>query len=251
LARLDVLTLTNGVFAENCYILVDRDAAEAVLIDPGEEPDLFLRRIQTERLGLKAIWLTHAHVDHILGVARVVEATGVPIFLHPTDRPWYDALPEQGQAFGLSAAAPPPPHADLADGMPLRLGGLTFEVRHVPGHTPGHVAFVGHGAAVVGDALFAGSIGRTDLPGGDTATLMASIRDRLLTLPDDTAVYPGHGPATTIGRERRTNPFLAGLVPGGGLRCQRCGFPVESRAWGCKNPCPNCGTVYPLGDCSD
>lgn len=212
MARLDVLTLTNGVFAQNCHILVDRDAGDAVLVDPGEEADLFLRRLATEGVSLKAIWLTHAHVDHILGVAAVVEATGAPIYLHPADRPWYDALPEQAVRFGLSAEAPPPPDADLAQGMSLALGGLSFEVRHVPGHTPGHVAFVGQGTALVGDCLFAGSIGRTDLPGGDTETLLASIRDQLLTLPDETAVYPGHGPATTIGRERRSNPFLTGAL---------------------------------------
>lgn len=212
MARLDVLTLTNGVFAENCHILVDPDAGEAVIVDPGEEADLFLRRIRTERVTLKAVWLTHSHVDHILGVARVVEATAVPIYLHPADRPWYDALPQQSAAFGLESSMPPPPDQSLADGMRLSVGGLEFEVRHVPGHTPGHVAFVGHGVAVVGDALFAGSIGRTDLPGGDTETLLASIRDKLLALPDETVVYPGHGPTTTIGRERRTNPFLTGAL---------------------------------------
>ena len=212
MARLDVLPLTNGVFAENCHILADRDAGEAVLVDPGEDADLFLQRVASERVTLKAIWLTHAHVDHIMGVARVVEASGVAVYLHPADRPWYDALPQQSAAFGLQASKPPPPDHALADGMRLSLGGLEFEVRHVPGHTPGHVAFVGHGVAVVGDALFAGSIGRTDLPGGDTDTLLASIRDKLLTLPDETVVYAGHGPSTTIGRERRTNPFLTGAL---------------------------------------
>jgi glyoxylase-like metal-dependent hydrolase (beta-lactamase superfamily II) len=212
LARLDVLTLTNGAFAQNCHILVDRDAGEAVIVDPGEEADLFLRRIATERVTLKAVWLTHAHVDHILGVKRVVEAAKVPVYLHPADRTLYDALPEQSAWFGLSPSTPPVPDADLGEGMRLTLGGLGFEVRHVPGHTPGHVAFVGHGVAVVGDALFAGSIGRTDLPGGDTETLLTSIREKLLTLPDDTVVYPGHGPSTTIGRERRSNPFLTGAL---------------------------------------
>ena len=212
MARLDVLTLTNGAFAENCYVLVDRDANDAVLVDPGEEAELFLRRLTTERVTLKAVWLTHSHADHILGVARVVQATGVPVYLHPEDRPLYDALPQQSVWLGLEPATPPPPDHALAHGMRLELGGLVFEVRHVPGHTPGHVAFVGHGTAIVGDALFAGSIGRTDLPGGDTETLLASIRDQLLTLPDQTIVYPGHGPETTIGEERRTNPFLTGAV---------------------------------------
>jgi glyoxylase-like metal-dependent hydrolase (beta-lactamase superfamily II) len=114
--------------------------------------------------------------------------------------------------FGLSASNPPPPDLGLAEGVRLTLGGLEFAVLHVPGHTPGHVAFVGHGVAVVGDALFAGSIGRTDLPGGDTESLLTSIREKLLTLPDETVVYSGHGPATTIGRERRSNPFLTGAL---------------------------------------
>jgi glyoxylase-like metal-dependent hydrolase (beta-lactamase superfamily II) len=212
LARLDVLTLTNGGFAQNCYILVDRDAAEAAIVDPGEDADLFLRRIATERVTLKAVWLTHAHLDHVLGVARVVAATGALVYLHPADRPLYDGVSEQGAMFGLNAANPPPPDQGLAEGMRLTLGGLAFDVLHVPGHTPGHVAFVGHGVAMVGDALFAGSIGRTDLPGGDTNALLTSIRLKLLTLPDETVVYSGHGPATTIGRERRSNPFLTGAL---------------------------------------
>lgn len=212
MARLDVITLTNGAFAQNCYILVDRDARDAVIVDPGEEADLFLRRIATERVTLKAVWLTHSHADHILGVAHVVETTGVPLYLHPDDRPLYDALPQQSAWLGLTPNVPPPPDQVLAHGIRLSLGGLTFEVRHVPGHSPGHVAFVGHGVAVVGDALFAGSIGRTDLPGGDAETLLTSIREQLLTLPDDTIVYPGHGPATTIGAERRGNPFLTGAA---------------------------------------
>jgi hydroxyacylglutathione hydrolase len=212
LARADVLTLPNGAFAENAYILADRDAGAAVLIDPGEEAELFLRRLATERLTLAAVWLTHAHVDHILGVGRVLQAHAVPLHLHPADRFLYDRLPEQAAAFGLAAPPPPSPDHALADGQRLTVGGLTLEVLHVPGHTPGHVAFVGHGLALVGDVLFAGSIGRTDLPGGDTGTLLASIRERLLPLPDETIVYPGHGPGTTIGQERRTNPFVTGAL---------------------------------------
>lgn len=212
MARADVLTLTNGAFAENAYILADRESGAAVLIDPGEEAELFLRRLATERLALEAVWLTHAHVDHVLGVGRVLAAHPVPLYLHPADRPLYDGLPEQAGWFGLEAEAPPPPDHDLADGQRLTLGGLVFEVLHVPGHTPGHVVFVGHGVALVGDVLFAGSIGRTDLPGGETQTLLASIRERLLPLPEETIVYPGHGPETTIGHERRTNPFLTGAV---------------------------------------
>ena len=212
MARADVITLTNGAFAENAYILVDREAGAAVLIDPGEEAELFLRRLASERLALEAIWLTHAHADHILGVGRVLREKPVPLYLHPADRSLYDGLPDQGAWLGFRAAAPPPPDHELADGQQLSVGDLRVEVRHVPGHTPGHVAFLGHGIALVGDVLFAGSVGRTDLPGGDTQALLASIRRHLLPLPDETIVYPGHGPQTTIGRERRTNPFLTGAL---------------------------------------
>jgi glyoxylase-like metal-dependent hydrolase (beta-lactamase superfamily II) len=212
LARLDVISLTNGAFAQNCYLLVDRDAGDAVVVDPGEEAALFLRRAATERVTIREIWITHAHVDHILGVTRVAEATRATIWLHPADRPLYDRLPQQGAAFGIHPQPAPPPDRELADGMTLTIGNLGFEVRHVPGHTPGHVAFCGQGIVVSSDVLFAGSIGRTDFPGGDTETLLSSIREKLLTLSDETVVYPGHGPETSIGRERRTNPFLTGAL---------------------------------------
>jgi glyoxylase-like metal-dependent hydrolase (beta-lactamase superfamily II) len=213
LARPDVLCLTNGVFAENCYIVADREAGEAALVDPGEEAELFLARLATEGLALTAVWLTHAHLDHVLGVATVKARTGVPIWLHPADRLLYDHAPTQAQALlGLTLDPLPPPDREIVPGQPLTVGRYTLDVRHVPGHSPGSVALVGDGAALVGDVLFAGSVGRTDLPGGDAQTLLASIRDQLLSLPDETVVYPGHGPDTTIGRERATNPFLTGAV---------------------------------------
>jgi glyoxylase-like metal-dependent hydrolase (beta-lactamase superfamily II) len=213
LARPDVICLTNGVFAENCYILADRTAGDAVLVDPGEEAELFLARLRTERLTLRAIWLTHAHLDHVLGIPVVREHSSAPIWLHPDDRPLYDAAPQQARAL-LGAELPPLPAPDRAfvPGDPVSVGACDFEVRHVPGHSPGGVALVGDGIALVGDALFAGSIGRTDLPGGDLGTLLTSIGRELLTLPDDMIVLAGHGPATTIGRERVTNPFLSGEV---------------------------------------
>lgn len=207
-----VVCLTNGQFAQNCYLVADPETRDVVFVDPGEEADLFLRRVATEGWTPRAIWLTHAHLDHILGVARVREATGVPVYLHPDDRPLYDHVAEQGTWLGLKAAPPPPPDHVLADGDTLTIGGVELAVRHVPGHSPGSVAFVAPGIAIVGDALFAGSIGRTDLPGGDTETLLTSIRERLLSLPDETIVYAGHGPETTIGRERETNPFLTGAA---------------------------------------
>jgi glyoxylase-like metal-dependent hydrolase (beta-lactamase superfamily II) len=249
LALPEFVCLTNGAFAENCWLVADPETREAVVVDPGEEAELFLARMRTEGWRATGIWLTHAHVDHVAGVARVKAATGAPVHLHPADRRLYDAAPLQASAFGLSVEEPPPPDAELLDGQTLRVGRFGFEVWHLPGHAPGHVGFVGHGAALVGDVLFAGSIGRTDLPGGDTATLLASIRNRLYRLPDDTRVLPGHGPETTIGTEKRTNPFVQ-LQPGINA-CLRCGAEVSPRPWGCKNPCANCGFVYPLGDCSD
>jgi hydroxyacylglutathione hydrolase len=209
---LEVVSLPNGQFAQNCYLLADRRTREAAIIDPGEEPAMFLAELNTRAWTLRAIWLTHAHVDHILGVEAVKQATGVPIHLHPRDRPIYDALPQFSAWVGRELAVPPPPDVDLAGGDRLRVGGLEFEVRFTPGHSPGSVSFVGQGKVFGGDVLFNGSVGRTDLPGGDFATLMSSINSQFLSLPDSTVVHSGHGPDTTIGVERLTNPFITGSV---------------------------------------
>lgn len=171
---------------------------------------MFLAELDTRRWTLTAIWLTHAHIDHILGVAAVKRATGAPVFLHPADRPLYDALPDQAGWFGMRPEAPPAPDHELAAGRRLTAGGFEFEVRHTPGHSPGSVSFVGQGTIFGGDVLFNGSIGRTDLPGADSATLMQSIQREFLSLSDSTVVRSGHGPETTIGIERLTNPFLTG-----------------------------------------
>ncbi len=180
------------------------------MIDPGEEPAMFLAELDTRRWTLRAIWITHAHIDHILGVAAVKRATGVPVFLHPADRSLYDGLADQGAWFGMRPEAPPAPDHELTAGQRLTVGSLAFEVRHTPGHSRGSVSFLGHGTIFGGDALFNGSIGRTDLPGGDFATLMQSLQREFLSLPDSTVVRSGHGPETTIGVERLTNPFLTG-----------------------------------------
>jgi glyoxylase-like metal-dependent hydrolase (beta-lactamase superfamily II) len=210
---LEVVALPNGQLAQNCYLVADRRTREAVIIDPGEEPAMFLAELDTRAWALRAIWLTHAHIDHIVGVAAVQRATGAPIHLHPLDRPIYDALPRFGGWIGLELDPPPAPNVELHPGAKLQAGGFEFEVRFTPGHSPGSVSFAGPGVVFSGDVLFNGSIGRTDLPGGDFATLMNSIQTQLLSLPDSTVVYSGHGPDTTIGIERLTNPFLTGAYP--------------------------------------
>jgi hydroxyacylglutathione hydrolase len=208
LADLQIVPIPNGQFAENCYLVYTAGHADTVIVDPGEEPERFLA--EARRLGrtITAIWLTHAHIDHIMGVGAIRAETGAPISLHPAERALYDNLPQQGLWVGLRLVAPPAPDLVLAHGQRLRVGDAEFEVRHVPGHSPGHVCFMGSGIVLGGDVLFEGSIGRPDLPGGDFETLIESIFRELLTLPDDTIVYPGHGAPTTIGAERRTNPFL-------------------------------------------
>jgi glyoxylase-like metal-dependent hydrolase (beta-lactamase superfamily II) len=203
-----IVCLPNGQFQENCYLVADPETGEAAMVDPGEDSDAFLAELDRRGWRLTAIWLTHAHLDHVVGVGAVHQATGAPIWLHPADRPLYQQMPQQGLWFGMRLPPPPPPQHELADGQQLRVGGVSFAVVETPGHSPGSVSLVGPGVVLSGDALFAGSIGRTDLPGGDYPTLIRSIRDRLLTLPDDTVVLSGHGPETTIGRERATNPFL-------------------------------------------
>ena len=207
-----IVAIENGQFVENCYLVGDDSRGIAVIVDPGEEAGRFLSELRKRKWSLAAIWLTHAHIDHILGVGAIREAhPGVPIFLHPADRALYDGLPEQGRWMGFTGLeVPPPADRALQAGQILEVGDFSFEVRHVPGHSPGHVAFVGHGVVLGGDVLFNGSIGRTDLPGGDFSALMRSIQSEFLTLSDSTIVYSGHGPETTIGVERVSNPFLTG-----------------------------------------
>jgi glyoxylase-like metal-dependent hydrolase (beta-lactamase superfamily II) len=208
-----VVQIPNGQFLENCYLVIDEASAACAIIDPGEEAGLIAFKLEAAGVTPVGIWLTHAHVDHVLGVPRLRADTGAPVYLHPADRVLYDHIPEQALAFGLPPGERlPEPDRALAHGDVLRVGELEFRVRHAPGHSPGGVVFEGAGAAFAGDVLFQGSIGRTDLPGGDFETLVQSIERELLTLPDTTIVYSGHGPETTIGRERRTNPFLTGAA---------------------------------------
>lgn len=209
-ADLFVRFLTVGAFSENSYVLGCPASGRGVLIDPGGDVPQLLRIAADAGLEIEAIWLTHAHLDHVLGLHEAVAATGVPIWLHPDDAMLYEAAPQQGEAFGFPIEPLPDVDEHFSEGQKLNLGELEVEVLLVPGHAPGHVAFwlAAHRKVVAGDVLFAGSIGRTDLPGGDYKTLMRSIREVIMPLGDDVEVLPGHGPTTTVGEERRSNPFL-------------------------------------------
>jgi glyoxylase-like metal-dependent hydrolase (beta-lactamase superfamily II) len=206
-----VRQLTVGPLEENCYLLADEAAGGGVLIDPGDEPERLLAAVEEAGVTLEAIWLTHAHMDHVGAVAAIRRKVEVPIFLHPLDRALYDRAAQQGAAYGLSIEQPPPPDVALAHGSTLSIGELEFSVMHTPGHAPGLVVIHGQGVAFVGDLLFAGSIGRTDLPLSSPQAMTRSL-ERVARLPAETTVYPGHGPATTIGAELATNPFLNGVA---------------------------------------
>jgi len=208
---LQVRQLTVGPLEENCWLLADPDTGEAVLVDPGDEAARLLAAVQESGCTLVGIWLTHAHFDHVGGVAGVVRETKVPVWLHPADLPLYERAADSAARWGLSVDTPPPATHTLAEGDVMTLGAYRFDVWHVPGHAPGHVAFVGHGLCVSGDVLFAGSIGRTDLPLCDPQAMHRSLQ-RLATQEDTVRVLPGHGVTTTIGRERASNPFLSGAA---------------------------------------
>jgi glyoxylase-like metal-dependent hydrolase (beta-lactamase superfamily II) len=201
-------------FFKNGFVVGCEDTREGILVDPGDEVARLLEAVDRHQLAIRYILLTHAHLDHVTGVAAAKQALGVPIGLHRDDNFLYEGVVQQGHMFGLRVE--PQPKVDFFyDGPgPWRFGSYGAWVHHTPGHCPGGVCLaIGRDGApgrtlIVGDTLFAGSIGRTDLPGGDHRTLLRSIREVLFAFPDDTAVHPGHGPATTIGTEKRTNPFL-------------------------------------------
>ncbi len=210
---LNYLTVPVTPFAQNCSLIWDEQTRQAAVIDPGGELDRLLQEVQRLGLKLEQIWLTHAHIDHAGGTGELARRLGLPIIgPHPGDQFWIDGLPQQSAMFGFAPAEPFTPTRWLHDGDTVTLGGHTLDVRHCPGHTPGHVVF--HSPelkrAFVGDVLFAGSIGRTDFPQGDHDTLIASITQRLWPTGDDTVFIPGHGPESTFGRERRTNPYVGG-----------------------------------------
>lgn len=211
MSQLRVESLTVGAFQENCYLVIDGASRRAVLIDPGAEPARLIELVRRSGAELDGIWLTHAHIDHIGGIAGVLREWTVPVHLHPLDRPLFDRGREQAAYYGLPFEQPPEPDRELADGDLLTVGTHRFSVMHTPGHAPGHVVFHGHGIALVGDLLFAGSVGRTDLPLSDPDRMEESL-ERVCALDDATVAYPGHGTSTTIGRERAANPFLNGAA---------------------------------------
>jgi hydroxyacylglutathione hydrolase len=213
---MQIESLAVAPFHKNGFIVTCDETRDAILIDPGDEVGDLLAAARANDATVRMILLTHGHVDHVAGVARAKLATGAPVGIHHDDLFLYEAAVPHGLFFGLRVEPPPPPDFFLSPGSPLAFGGCSVDVLHTPGHSPGGVCLRVRGPEAdgthlfVGDTLFAGSIGRTDLPGGDYETLMRSIRDVLFGFGDDAIVHPGHGPETTIGRERTTNPFLRG-----------------------------------------
>jgi len=205
-----------GPIQGNCVLVGDRTAGRLVVVDPGGEPELIVSHVRDTGLEVTMVLHTHAHVDHVAGTGDLVRLLGHPVLvgLHRDDLDLYHNLPLQAAMFGLEASSPPEPDLWFEHGQRLVIGALSLEVRHTPGHSPGGVSLVVSGApapmVLVGDVLFAGSIGRTDLWGGSLELLERSIREQLYTLPDATRVICGHGPDTTIGTERRSNPFVRG-----------------------------------------
>ena len=207
-----VEVLPVGPLQANCYLVADDATRRALIIDPGDEAEQILARLRRLDLIPEAIVATHGHFDHIGAIRAVREATGVPFLALEEEREMLEAAPGRAQIFGFFVDPPPPADRWLHDGDTITAGGLTFRVVHAPGHSPGHLILLGATGAFVGDVIFAGSVGRTDLPGGDSAQLFASIARHVLPLPDETVLYPGHGPITSVGRERATNPFVLMLT---------------------------------------
>ena len=204
--------LTVGPFQENCYIVGDEVSGEGALVDPGDEATRIALAVEQTGLEIGQIIITHAHIDHVGAIASLVAEYVCPVLMHEEAEAMLKTVPQQAMMMGLRFGQVPKVDRHVADEEVLEVGSLRLRSLYTPGHAPGHLAFLVEGEEVVfsGDALFAGSVGRVDLPGGSMEVLMRSIEERLLPLPDDTRVLSGHGPETTIGRERMTNPFLRG-----------------------------------------
>ncbi|MDO8578884.1 MAG: MBL fold metallo-hydrolase [Dehalococcoidales bacterium] len=199
-----------GPLGVNCYLLGDEAARVGIIIDPGAEPETILKRVKNLKLDIKSIVITHGHFDHTGALKEIKDATGADIAIHAEDARRLGAKDPMAATFGISYSTPPAPNRLLKDGDIIRAGSLQLQVLHTPGHTPGSICLLGDGVVFTGDTLFCSGIGRTDLPGGSPEKILDSIRNKLMVLPGNTTVYPGHGPETTIGQERRNNPFLQG-----------------------------------------
>jgi len=207
---LEYLTLPVTPFAQNCSLVWCSTTREAALIDAGGEVPRLMAAVQQQGLTLKELWVTHAHLDHVGAVGEMARTLGLPVIgPQREDQFWIDGLAQQAKMFGFPPAEPFTPTRWLEDGDTVTLGECTLQVRHCPGHTPGHVVFYSPQAqrCFVGDVLFAGSVGRSDFPRGNGEQLLASIRERLFPMGDDVVFIPGHGPESTFGEERRTNPY--------------------------------------------
>ncbi len=207
---LRVYVMEVGPLAVNAYIVEEPSSKKAVVVDPGDDGDAILGEIRDRGLSVAKILLTHGHFDHVGAVRLLREKTGAPVHLHAEDAGRMAGARRQGLMFGLSVDDPPAPDVVVGEGDRIAFEGHEFLVVHTPGHTPGCVSYLCGKMAFVGDLIFAGSIGRTDLPGGSHERLLESVRKKIFVLPDDTVVFPGHGPSTTVGREKRSNPFFTG-----------------------------------------
>jgi glyoxylase-like metal-dependent hydrolase (beta-lactamase superfamily II) len=205
---MQIETLAVGPLQVNCFIVACEKNREALVVDPGDEAERILKRLHASGLQLKLVVNTHGHFDHVGGNRLLVEESGAELLIHQDDLPVLRRAREHATLYGMSVTPSPEPSRLLAGGEILAVGELRLQVLHTPGHSPGGICLLGDGHLFSGDTLFAGSVGRTDLPGGDHDTLIEGIRRQLLVLSDETVVHPGHGPDTTIGREKRANPYL-------------------------------------------
>lgn len=205
---------TLGPFAQNCYLLVGPSGRKAAIVDPGFDSELLLDLLQERELELEWIVNTHGHVDHVAGNRFFKERTAARLIIHPGDAGMLSQVESHARMFGLAGENSPPPDERFAEGEPFRFDGVALDVLHTPGHSPGSVCLAWDSRVLVGDTLFYGSVGRSDLPGGSHEVLIASIRRKLFGLPGETVCLPGHGPETTIAEERRNNPFVSDRAVG-------------------------------------
>ncbi len=203
-----IKTITVGPIMTNCYVVGCEETRKGAVIDPGDDVDRILLTAADEKLSIDCIINTHGHFDHVGGNSRLKKATGAQLLIHAKDAPMLARAAETAAAWGLQADNSPAPDRLLAETDTVQVGGLTFRILHTPGHTPGGISLLCDGHVFVGDTLFAGSVGRTDFPGGDFDTLKKSIQQKLFALDDQVVVWPGHNQETTIGREKRSNPFV-------------------------------------------